>query len=293
MNKKLIFTDLDGTLLNTDKKISEKSEKIIKAFIAQGHYFCFVTGRSLDDALPYYRQLGLNTICICNNGAAIHNPSDPDFDDIFFPINNHAFFKLWACKQIQSNVEYFVIKTKHNTFFNKLPTEKKIKERLNTLFHIDFNQFRDPKKRKHILIYDKQDRRTGILSMIFILKENTNLHEMYYIIKSLTNNLLISHWSIDNRGYESGGQIIIELNHNFANKLNSLKFAQSYYDVLWADTIVFGDGENDVEMLNKTDNSWAMRNANLHALSVSRNITTLDNNHDGVALTLDELFMPK
>jgi hydroxymethylpyrimidine pyrophosphatase-like HAD family hydrolase len=36
-----------------------------------------------------------------------------------------------------------------------------------------------------------------------------------------------------------------------------------------------------------------MRNANLHALSVSRNITTLDNNHDGVALTLDELFMPK
>jgi HAD superfamily hydrolase (TIGR01484 family) len=94
MNKKLIFTDLDGTLLNTDKKISEQSEQIIKAFIAQGHHFCFVTGRSLEDALPYYRQLELTTICICNNGASIHHPSDHDFDDIFFPINNKAFFKL-------------------------------------------------------------------------------------------------------------------------------------------------------------------------------------------------------
>jgi hydroxymethylpyrimidine pyrophosphatase-like HAD family hydrolase len=36
-----------------------------------------------------------------------------------------------------------------------------------------------------------------------------------------------------------------------------------------------------------------MRNASLHALSASRNITTHDNDHDGVALTLDELFMPK
>jgi hypothetical protein len=61
------------------------------------------------------------------------------------------------------------------------------------LFHIDFNLFKDPKKQKHLLIYDKKNRRTGILSIIFILKENTNLHEMYYIIKSLTNNLLISH----------------------------------------------------------------------------------------------------
>jgi hypothetical protein len=36
-----------------------------------------------------------------------------------------------------------------------------------------------------------------------------------------------------------------------------------------------------------------MRNANLHALSVSRNVTDYDNNHDGVACTLDKLFMPK
>jgi HAD superfamily hydrolase (TIGR01484 family) len=94
MNKKIVFTDLDGTLLNIDKKISPESERIIKAFTAQGHYLCFVTGRAIEDALPYYNQLGLNTVCICNNGAAIHNPSDKEFADIFFPMNKIVFFKI-------------------------------------------------------------------------------------------------------------------------------------------------------------------------------------------------------
>jgi HAD superfamily hydrolase (TIGR01484 family) len=94
MNKKIVFTDLDGTLLNIDKKISSESERIIKAFTAQGHYLCFVTGRSIEDALPYYKQLGLDTVCICNNGAAIHNPSDKEFTDIFFPMNKTVFFKI-------------------------------------------------------------------------------------------------------------------------------------------------------------------------------------------------------
>jgi HAD superfamily hydrolase (TIGR01484 family) len=94
MNRKLIFTDLDGTLLDSDKKITKETERIIKALIAQGHHFCFVTGRSLNDTLPFYHQLGLNTICICNNGAAIHHPNDDYFDDIYFPMSNTVFFKL-------------------------------------------------------------------------------------------------------------------------------------------------------------------------------------------------------
>ncbi|MDR3330146.1 MAG: Cof-type HAD-IIB family hydrolase [Mycoplasmataceae bacterium] len=291
MNKKLIFTDLDGTFLNSDKKITKESEKIIKALVAQGHYFCFCTGRSINDVLPYYKQLGLTTLCICNNGAAIHNPSDTHFDDIYFPINNHVFFKLWDDPEIQDLLDYFVIKTKHNTFVNKIPTETKIKEKMNTLFHIDFSQVKNEKK--EALIYHKKDRKTDILSIILILKHGVDPHKLYYLIKSVTNNLLIAHWSIDNRGFEHTGQVILELNHNFANKLNSLKFAQSYYDILWADTYVFGDGENDVAMLHKTDNSWSMKNSGPHAITVGHSITREDNNHDGVAKTLAELLMPK
>jgi hydroxymethylpyrimidine pyrophosphatase-like HAD family hydrolase len=189
-------------------------------------------------------------------------------------------------------VDYFVIRTKHNTFVNKIPTEKKIKDRLTTLFHLDFDKVENVKERM-LIHHSKKKRKSDILSIILILKPHINVQDIYYLIKSQTNNLLISHWSIDNRGFEHNGQVIIELNHNFANKLNALKFAQSYYDVLWSDTYVFGDGENDIAMLNKTDNSWAMRNSSNHALAVARNITHNDNNHNGVALILKELFMIK
>jgi HAD superfamily hydrolase (TIGR01484 family) len=128
MNRKLIFTDLDGTLLDSDKKISNETEKIIKALVSQGHYFCFVTGRSMHDALPFYKQLGLDTICICNNGAAIHNPADEHFSDIFFPINKDVFFKLYQCNDLLDQLEYFIIKTRHHTFTNKIPTERKLIE---------------------------------------------------------------------------------------------------------------------------------------------------------------------
>jgi hypothetical protein len=36
-----------------------------------------------------------------------------------------------------------------------------------------------------------------------------------------------------------------------------------------------------------------MKNSGIHALTVGHNITKEDNNHDGVAKTLEQLFMPK
>jgi HAD superfamily hydrolase (TIGR01484 family) len=132
MNRKLIFTDLDGTLLTRDKKIKDESVRIIKALTAQGHYFCFMTGRAMSDAKPYYDQLGLDTLCICNNGAAIHNPRDEDFRDIFFPMNKQIMLKLSESKEIMKSVQHFVIKTRHYTFVNKVPKEKHLVENFKT-----------------------------------------------------------------------------------------------------------------------------------------------------------------
>jgi hypothetical protein len=62
---------------------------------------------------------------------------------------------------------------------------------MNTLFHIDFSQVKNEKK--EALIYHKKDRKTDILSIILILKHGVDPHKLYYLIKSVTNNLLIAH----------------------------------------------------------------------------------------------------
>jgi len=77
LNRCLIVTDLDGTLLTNEGEISKYSEKVIKQIVAQGHIFCIATGRPLRAAKPYYDQLGLKSIMINYNGSYISNPSDP------------------------------------------------------------------------------------------------------------------------------------------------------------------------------------------------------------------------
>ena len=47
--------------------------------------------------------------------------------------------------------------------------------------------------------------------------------------------------------------------------------------------MVFGDGRNDIDMLQAVPESWAMANAPLEVREVAMHITRLDNNHDGFA----------
>ena len=49
---KILFTDLDGTLLNRDKKISSENLEAIDYASRQGNITVISTGRSLSSALP-------------------------------------------------------------------------------------------------------------------------------------------------------------------------------------------------------------------------------------------------
>ena len=52
INKKLIVSDFDGTLLNSSHTISEKVKKAINEYVANGGIFAVCTGRMLKSILP-------------------------------------------------------------------------------------------------------------------------------------------------------------------------------------------------------------------------------------------------
>ena len=70
----LIITDLDGTLLPSNKKVSEKDIEAIREFQERGGKFAIATGRTLQAAKRYLVQLQPNTPVILFNGAAIYEP---------------------------------------------------------------------------------------------------------------------------------------------------------------------------------------------------------------------------
>src|SRR3954462_14500357 len=73
----LIKLDINGTSTNSDfSTLNQNLKKVLKKLIEQDHIVCFTTGRNRRSALPFYKEVGLNTFLVTYNGAYIDNPSD-------------------------------------------------------------------------------------------------------------------------------------------------------------------------------------------------------------------------
>lgn len=75
MAVKLFVSDLDGTLLNRQHKISEKNKQAVQRAVAAGVTVTIATGRMYPSALPYAKQLNVDVPIITYNGAMIKTVS--------------------------------------------------------------------------------------------------------------------------------------------------------------------------------------------------------------------------
>lgn len=69
----LLCTDLDDTLLTTDKKISDENRKAIEYFKSEGGLFTFATGRVPVGAKLMLKYVEPNAPMVCFNGAGIYD----------------------------------------------------------------------------------------------------------------------------------------------------------------------------------------------------------------------------
>ena len=73
MKYKLVALDMDGTLLNSDGKISEKNIQTINRLIDKGIIIALATGRPLQGVNIYNSLFRANGPIITYNGAVIYN----------------------------------------------------------------------------------------------------------------------------------------------------------------------------------------------------------------------------
>ena len=70
-----IATDLDGTLLRTDKSVSTRTRDAVNAAEDAGLLVVIATGRPPRWIAPVIEQLGERGLVVCANGAAVYDPS--------------------------------------------------------------------------------------------------------------------------------------------------------------------------------------------------------------------------
>ncbi|MGB6181871.1 MAG: HAD family hydrolase [Rhodococcus sp. (in: high G+C Gram-positive bacteria)] len=70
---RLVASDVDGTLIDHDERVSERTRDAIHKVVAAGDVFVLSTGRPPRWIGPIVEQLGLAPMAVCANGAVIYD----------------------------------------------------------------------------------------------------------------------------------------------------------------------------------------------------------------------------
>lgn len=269
-----IFSDLDGTLLNDDKTISEKNLAAIEAAVKAGHWFIPCSGRYFDGmpavvrSLPYFRYF------ICMNGAEIYDREEnrvirraeipvkrafdiwdimDRFDGIYDCFAGNRAFMDYEMKSV---CNHYVSDPAFNLMVRELrlavPNFREyIAERYDTI------------QKTQIFFADNGERERCAGELVRLLPDC-----------SVTSSVKIN----------------IEVNALAANKGSALEFMCDYLDVPVADSIAFGDSTNDLSMLSKAGVGVAVANAAPAAMDHADYVTAT-NNLSGVAKALGLLHV--
>lgn len=270
--KKLLLTDLDDTLLCTDKSISKGNREAIEEMLAAGHYFAICTGRSLTGGLKVAKQLELNRencYVICYQGNMIydlyhdkvlyeHTMNTADAIDLMGKLTaegiyNHTYHsgELLIPKETEEFRKYLGISGDAYQVFDSLEDLKE--EHLYKVISIDYD---DPSRLQRF--YD----------------ENREY------IDARFHAFFSSPYFMEFIALDSGKGI------------GGLKLAE-LLGVAQADVIACGDERNDISMIEAAGLGVCMSNGHAEVKNHADYITKRDNNHDGMKEVIDSFILMK
>lgn len=70
---KLLVSDMDATLLNSEHMVSEANREAIEYFISEGGRFTVASGRMVPAVRAYFNQMTINAPAILHNGAKLYD----------------------------------------------------------------------------------------------------------------------------------------------------------------------------------------------------------------------------
>lgn len=269
--KKLIVIDLDGTALQNNMELHpETKAALIKAKLA-GHKVVIATGRSPRASLNFYQELQLDTPIINYNGSYIHHPTDQNFEEVMDHILIETLNEILD-SEIVDNLENVICKYKDNLYILKED------ELLETWFY-----FHHYESVKYGAFKDTMDRHPN--GFIIEAKPGTE--------QKVIDFLRINHSdTIDFRQWTNPYSHIIEVFKNGSNKGIGLAKVAKHLGTDPEDIIVFGDGDNDIEMFQFAGTRIAMENATSPLKAIATETTKL-NTEGGVAYYLYKNLLKK
>ncbi|MFI3173675.1 MAG: Cof-type HAD-IIB family hydrolase [Bacillota bacterium] len=238
MDYKIIFSDMDGTLLKNHFEISDENRTAMKSAIARGVPFVFTTGRSIHGVkrtLESFDFIGTDGYVISYNGGSVHSLKDM----------KRLYKNAYLSKDAREIIEYA------KTF----PS-------ISFIFHADERIF-SYKKNEHTDHYSE-------VSHVNIEIVEEPLDESDEFIKSLIigdskdlekvkEKVLTEHSDLFNAFFSNHNYL--ELVPKDTSKGNGMAFVAELLQIPLEQTIAVGDSENDISMIERAGLGVAVANA--------------------------------
>lgn len=253
-NKKLFIFDIDGTILDDNKKIPQKTKQAIKE-LSETHEVAIATGRNRTMAREVIEELGIANYIVCNGAAAYYNDAS-----IYTNFLNEV--------ELQELIE-LADKHEHQIVYETIDDLRRRSETPNTRMEngMKFVGFSVPD-------HDKDFYRSESLvqCLLFVSEDEMGIYQDKF-----------SHFRFV-RWYETG----IDVLPSDGSKYLTIKILANHIGMNMKDVVAFGDGMNDIEMIKNVGLGIAMGNAEKEVKDVA-DIITDSNGNDGIFNALREL----
>lgn len=248
---KLISLDLDGTLLNSEKKVSDRNLEALYAYKKQGGQIVFATARPLRVVLPLLPSTLHNEYMICYNGGEIYKNKEKIEENVIEAEEVRRIVREFH----QNFPNRFIGIEAFETFFTNRELLPIFKGEQHEYFDIDTFEYNSSPK---ILLHMEGIGREKVEEI---------LGERYTL-------------TISDKG------VLGQIGLSGVNKLRGLQKVLNMNNLTLKDAVAFGDDYNDYEIIKGVGKGIAMGNAEEDIKSIA-DFVTKSNNEDGVAYYLE------
>ncbi|MGJ0577401.1 sugar/pyridoxal phosphate phosphatase YigL [Xenorhabdus bovienii] len=231
----VVASDLDGTLLSPDHKLTPYTKETLNLLTNKGIHFIFATGRHHIDVGQIRDGLGIDAYMITSNGARVHNTQGK----LVFSHNLAPEIALDLCLMEFDNPDtltnYF---NNDDWFINRESPEQ------NEFFQESVFQYQ---------IFPRDNFPTdGVCKVYYVSEDHDYLEQLEETIKARWGDSVNVSFSLRN---------CLEVMAGGVSKGHALEQVCQAIGYQLSDCIVFGDGMNDQEMLSVAGKGCIMQGA--------------------------------
>ena len=266
---KILFTDLDGTLLNNESQVSPGTKAFLDEFLAAGNKLVLSSGRPRDSVLEVKNNAGLTQsgiLLICSNGALVYDCDRKE------PILERTL-PLSCVSYLQKEADALGLHIQTYTEDSIMCREEN-------------EEIQFYRRRIHLPLVLADDYASALTVEPYKMLA-IDLHDREKLLAFCDR---IAGWAEDKIHYIFSNDWYLELFVKEAGKGNAFRFVSDYLGVPLSDTYAAGDADNDISMIQAAGCGIAMANATREVKEAADVVTRLDNDKDGLAECMRELF---